>query len=262
MRPLAALLVLLVCPSCARGVGPRPAEAADVESPGPRYSCRVAGETRVVAENVYGGEAVASARAGGGLEVVLVDQVEPCLHIGLDRDWVFDGTTLGPCPAGEPSRQTTSRSGVETYLTQQFRGTDGLPHVALGYVQYDWPTKDAFGAVFPARTEDVWHRLFEEGAGPVAGERMPALATFGSDGFFLAWVEDDVVRGVPLTDGAHPATPALDLSPLDVDEIGRPSVAFRPGGKGLVTFLATTPTGRHALATPLECSRRTRTSSN
>lgn len=242
--------LMLACFGCAGASGAPPLTAEG--APAASYSCRVVGPTRIVAKDVYAGDAVASVTLDGGLEVVLVDRVEPCLHVGFRLGSESAGGVLGACPERARGR-ATSRDGVTTYLARQ-RSDDGRSHVDLGYMTYDWASA-RFGASHEASPEEVWHRLFAPSAARPDGESAPALAAFGDDGIFLAWVERGTVRGAPLAGGAEPATMPLDLArgDLGIAAIGKPSVAFSQSGAGLVAFTAATRTGVHALATPIAC---------
>jgi len=235
---------------------PPPAKAVAVGPNGQPITCAPAGPTITVAENVYGGEVVTVVRPDFGFDVVVVDQVEPCLHVGFNAHWERDGTVLGKCPHHEPTR-VTSRDGSQTFMVRQFKGADKLSHVAVGYVRYDWE-EPAPGLPRAAHPTDVWLQLpnthADDPGAESNGEVAPTVATFGQLGFFAAWIEDDTVLGVPLGASARPAAAPLDLAPQEVTDLGPPSIGFTPGGHGLVAFTGTTPEGVHAFATPVACT--------
>lgn len=256
-RAVAVASLVVVLASCSQGPRPPPpaafpTAAASAAPTGHRSSCTQVGQTITVAENVYGGEVVSVARLDGGIDVVIVDQVEPCLHVGFNSRWENDGTVLGACPARQQDR-VTSKDGSRTYLVRQFKGADKLSHVALGYVRYEW-TPPIPGAVREMHATDVWEQLPSSDPQENNGASEPTIATFGDTGFFVAWVEDDTVLGVPLTDGARPSTAPINLAPDEDTDIGPPSVAFSRSGRGLVAFTASTPSGVHAFATPITCA--------
>ncbi len=219
---------------------------------GKPISCSVAGPTITVAENVYGNEVAAVARADGGIDVVVIDQVEPCLHVGFNASWEHDGTVLGKCVQHEKPR-ATSRDGSQTYLVRQFKGDDKLSHVALGYVRYEW-TPPLEGVAREVHPTDVWQPLPNWDHDESNGESAPSIATFGDVGFFAVWIENDSVYGVPLGASASLAMTPLDLAPDDITDLGPPSVTFSRNGRGLVAFTGTMGEGVHAYATPILCA--------
>jgi hypothetical protein len=257
-RPFAARFVTpavaglgITCAACAPATTSPVAGGAT--GPGAKpVGCTVAGPTLTVAENVYGGEVVAIARPDGGFDVVVVDQIEPCLHVGFSKHLENDGTVLGPCPRHESPR-VTSKDGSQTYLVRQFKGDDKLSHIALGYVRYEWTTPLP-GVPREVHATDVWQQLPSVTPNESNGESSPTIATYGETGFFVAWVADETVLGFALTASARPAMAPIDLAPQDTGDIGPPSVAFTHSGHGLVAFTASTPDGVHAFATPVTCS--------
>ncbi len=219
---------------------------------GKPISCAVSGPTMTVAENVYGNEVAAVARPDGGIDVVVVDQIEPCLHVGFSQSWEHDGTVLGKCVQREKPR-ATSRDGSQTYLVRQFKGDDKLSHVALGYVRYEW-TPPLEGVAREVHPSDVWQQLPNWDHDESNGESAPSIATFGDVGFFAVWIENDSVYGVPLGASATLAMTPLDLASDEITDLGPPSVAFGRNGRGLVAFTGTVGEGVHAYATPITCA--------
>lgn len=250
----------LVC-GCARPAVRPPAAAAAVApapvTPGftPPPNCRVAGAPRIAATNVYGGEPVVQTRRGGfGFDVVVSDQVEPCLTIGMASDGEPLGTVLGECPQTPPPGRAYAKSPVETYQARVEWLASGEPRIVLGVVTYDW-ARAAFGVAREGQARLVEHAFPLPPGGPGGGAIDPALASFADDGFLLVWVEGDQVRAQPLWHWAEPTSPPLSIAPEDVTDIGRPSVAF-DGSDGLVAFSAQTPSGHHVIATPIACASR------
>jgi len=256
MRTLAAgALALLVCPACATLGEPAPRVGFAVDAGG--ISCRVAGPTRVVERNVFGASAIVQLDPRGDLEVVLVDEVAPCLHVGFATDGTRQGTVLGECPALPPRGRATARAGDDVVQARQTHDADAVEHIDVGYLTYDWPHAH-FGIAYEGRPQLIEHRLVSPPGGPGGGEMSPALAALGEeegDGFVLAWVEGGTVRAQPLFHGAEAAGPPVDIVLDHASDIGRPSVAFADNGTGLVAFTASTPTGHHAFAVPIACSR-------
>ncbi len=249
---LAGLAV--ACAACLRAPPPR---TSVVLGPGGRtMTCSVSGPTLTVVENVYGSEVAAVTRPDGGFDVVVVDQVEPCLHVGYSRTWERVGTVLGKCVQREPPR-ATSNDGSQTYMVRQFKGGDKLSHIAVGYVRYDW-AEPVPGIPRETHPVDVWLQMpntdLHDPGSESNGESAPTLAAFGAAGFFAAWLENDTVLGVPLGASARPAATPLDLAPEAVTDLGPPSVAFTWGGRGLVAFTGSTDGGVHAFATPVTCT--------
>lgn len=254
MRALpTATILLLACCGCTAATTASSARLAfAVESQGP--ACWITGPTRIVEANVFGREASTVVRDDGNFEVALLDEVTPCLHVAFTPDGRREGTVLGDCPSLREGVAAMARNELETYRARPVESAGGEAHIMLGAVVYDWPHMQ-FGVALPGRAEIVEHRFVAPPGGPGGGESVPALAAFGDGGFLLVWIEGNSVRGVPLARGAETMGTAIDLSPLDADEIGPPSLAFRPDGSGLVSFTAHTPTGHHVLATPVACNR-------
>lgn len=253
MRALSIVACALASTACVRTYADTQPAPATAEVPG--HTCRVEGPPEIVAENVYGTDVVAQIGSDGRIEVVADDQVAPCLHVGIAPDrsgWEREGTVLGACPQTERDR-VSSEDGSVTYLARELRGNDGLSHVALGYVSYDWP-RSMFGIAHEARRENTWHWLCAPDADACTGESAPAIAPIQGTSFFVAWLEGDAVRGAALGAGARPTQEPIDISSAELHEIGRPSVAFAQDGHGLVAFTASTPTGVHALATRVTCT--------
>ena len=252
--PPRCALALFAFPACATAAAATPQVGFAVEAGG--ITCRISGPTRVVERNVYGGNAVAQVRPGGDLEVVLMDEVEPCIHVAYARDGSRDGTGLGDCPAPLPRGRATARTDTEIVQARQTRDANAVRHIMVGFVTYDSPRAN-FGIAHEGRAQLVEHRLVPPPGGPGGGEMAPALAPLGAEGtgFVLAWVEGDTVRAQPLANGAEPAGPPVEIALAEASEIGRPSVAFAYDGSGLVAFTATTPAGHDAFAVPIVCSR-------
>ncbi len=218
-------------------------------------NCRIAGSPRIAATNVYSGEPVVQTRRGGfGFDVVVADQVEPCLTIGIAADGEPLGTVLGECPRPLPPDTAYARSSVETYQARVEWQPSGEPRIVLGVVTYDW-AHASFGIARGGQPRLVEHAFPIPPGGQGGGAIGPALAAFADDGFLLVWVEGDQVRAQPLWHWAEPTAAPISIAPQDVTDIGRPSVAF-DGGDGLVAFSAQTPSGHHVITTPIECASR------
>jgi hypothetical protein len=252
MRSIAPLVLALASAACSRHQtqpGPNVGFAVDA----PEVSCRVAGAPAIVASDVYTGDVQVLTRAEGGYDVVVLDDVTPCLRVGIGAHGEKLGTVLGECPAPPTPGRASATNGIETYLVRETVDDSGT-YLALGVVTYDWPHAFA-GTAREGLRRVVEHRFEVPPGGPGGGAADPALAPFGADHFLLAWTEGDTVRAQPIAGWAEPAGPAITLSPPDLTEIGRPSVAFATPSEGLVAFAASTPTGFHILSVPLVCSR-------
>jgi hypothetical protein len=218
-------------------------------------SCRVAGEPRIAATNIYGGEPVVQTRRGGfGFDVVVADQVEPCLTIGVAPDGQPLGTVLGECAQSMPPGRALARSSVETYKARVEYKASGEPQIVLGVVTYDWAHAQ-FGIAHEGQPQLVEHAFPIPPGGQGGGAAEPALASFADDGFLLVWVEGDEVRAQPLWHWAEATAAPLRITMENATDIGRPSVAF-DGADGLVAFSAQTPSGHHVIATPIVCASR------
>jgi hypothetical protein len=255
---LAGSCALLACGG-ARSAVPAPAAAPAVSPTTPGVAraptCRIAGAPRIAATNIYGGEPVVQTRRGGfGFDVVVADQVEPCLTIGVASDGQPLGTVLGECAQSMPPGSAFARSPVETYKARVEYKASGEPQIVLGVVTYDWAHAQ-FGIAHEGQPHLVEHAFPVPPGGQGGGAADPALASFADDGFLLVWVEGDEVRAQPLWHWAEATAAPLRIALENTTDIGRPSVAF-DGSDGLVAFSAQTPSGHHVIATPIVCAAR------
>ncbi len=221
-------------------------------------SCRVTGDTRVIATHALANELQVNARPGGGYQVVVVDGVEPCLMVDLARDAsLLGGPVLGKCPEASRPGRAIATNGTETYLAHETSDDAGQRHLAIGVVTYDWPHA-SFGVALAGRKTVVEHPLPATAEGAGAEQTDPKLSPAIRDSFLLVWVEGDHVHAQPLFRWAEPAGPQLVVSPLAATEVEHPAVAFAPpnadGREGLVVYAARVLSGFHVLATPVACT--------
>lgn len=206
-----------------------------------------------MASNVFTGNAQVRARDGGGYDVLVLDDVEPCLSVGIGSDGERLGTVLADCPTPMTPGRATATNGVETYLVRQTRDHSGTSHLVLGVVTYDLP-HPLFGIANEGRSSVVEHPFEVPPGGPGGGAAEPALAPFGPDRFLLAWTEGGTIRAQPIWRWAEPAGSPVVIAAEDIADVGRPSIAFANANEALVAFAASTPTGFHILAVPVVCS--------
>jgi hypothetical protein len=207
------------------------------------------GEPFVVAPNVYLGDVRASVRKDGGFDVVVVDGVDPCLSVGIDLAGDHLGTTLVKCPELPADGRSSASNGTATYVARetQDRGRDAL---MLGVVTYTDPSNLA-GVSYPALPRVVEHPLV---SGARESMRDPALASFGGDGFALAWVQGHQIRVQPIQGWAQLVGTPIDVSLPTTGELGPPALVFDGHGGGLVAFATPSEHGLDVIATPIACT--------
>jgi hypothetical protein len=244
---VAAALSFLGLVGCASAPPPQAAKAAIAPRPPP--SCRIMGEPFVVAPNVYLGDVYAATRKDGGFDVVVLDGVDPCLSVGIDLAGDHLGTTLVKCPQGLGDGRSSASNGTATYVARetQDRGHDAL---ALGVVTYTDGSSLA-GVSYPAQQRVVEHLMVP---GTHESMRDPVLASYGGDGFALAWVQGHKIRVQPIEGWAQLVGTAVDVSPPTTGELGPPALVFDGHGGGLVAFAAPSEHGLDVVATPIACT--------
>jgi len=234
--------------ACASAAPSAPVQQPAV-APRPPPSCRIMGEPFVVAPNVYLGDVYAATRKGGGFDVVVLDGVDPCLSVGIDLAGEHLGTTLIKCPPSPGDGPSVASNGIATYVARetQDRGHDAL---ALGVVTYTSGSNIA-GVSYPAQPRVVEHLLV---TGTKDSMRDPVLASFGGDGFALAWVQGHQIRVQPIQGWAQLVGKPIDVSPPTTGELGPPALVFDGHGGGLVAFAAPSEHGLDVIATPIACT--------
>ncbi len=139
--------------------------------------------------------------------------------------------------------------GIATYVARetQDRGHDAL---VLGVVTYTSGSTIA-GVSYPAQPRVVEHLLV---TGTKDSMRDPVLASFGGDGFALAWVQGQHIRVQPIQGGAQLVGTPIEVSPPTTGELGPPALVFDGHGGGLVAFAAPSAHGLDVIATPIACT--------
>jgi hypothetical protein len=189
-------------------------------------------------------------RRDAGFDVVVMDGVDPCMSVGVDAVGNHLGTTLVKCPASPPDARSSASNGVETYVareTHDKRGQDGL---VLGVVTYG--SEHTMFGVSHAPQSGVFERPMIP-ATP-EGARDPVLASFGGDGFALAWVQGSELRVQPVQGWAELVGTPINVAPPTTGELGPPALVFDRHGAGLVAFAAQSQGSMDVVATPIACS--------